>query len=205
MIYALKKKDFLIYFWNPRESRTHIGNAGIGSICSELTLGSKQTASSSGSQTWPHNMITCGDFLSSGRHPLPIIPKVLDKTQASAACQTPQGLTACVPELVNLPGGWCSLRSTLHSPRIFKPFYVLAAPMMITRTSQQILEFPRWFRWNPGLETTSFRGFVNSPEGRDCLAQLTWWNLRWARGFSTIASVWLQVLLSGHRLLSPSS
>lgn len=57
-----KKKDFLVYFWNPRESRTHIGNAGIGSICSELTLGSKQTALSSGSQMLPHNMITCGDF-----------------------------------------------------------------------------------------------------------------------------------------------
>ena len=40
-----------------RESRTH-----IGSICSELTLGSKQAAQSRGSQTWLHKMITLGRF-----------------------------------------------------------------------------------------------------------------------------------------------
>lgn len=52
-------------------------------------------------------------FLSSGGHPLPIIPKVMDKTQASAACQTPQGLTACVPESVNLP--WRVVLTQVHT------------------------------------------------------------------------------------------
>lgn len=63
----------------------------IGSICSELTLGSKQIALSSGSQTWPHNMITCGDFKVLVVTLCQLYQKFWIRLQASAVCQLPRG------------------------------------------------------------------------------------------------------------------
>lgn len=86
----------------------------------------------------------------------------------------PRGFQCVYQSLRTCLGGWFLPRCTLHSPGSFKPFHIQVVPTInYTRTSQQTLEFPRWLKWKPGLETTSLRGFGNSPKGCDSWAQLT--------------------------------
>lgn len=112
-----------------REKKTNSLSWKCWCWTSVLGMNSAVQMSCRGSPTWPHMMITWGDFffkvLVVRPHPLPIMPKALGGMQASVACQTPQGFAVC-----SRVGGraleWRFSRCILESPRSLESLHVRA-------------------------------------------------------------------------------